>query len=155
MAQPNSSGVAVGGQPEIYVYKGRQQYGPYAESTPREWLRTGQCDANDLGWRAGMKDWQPLATLLQSRDAAHSPVVRPQEPPASRNETSMESKAAGEATSECNDTWSPEETAARFSGGDCPVALSRSAHDFHVVAVCIKAWVGATKSSSRTPRNLR
>jgi WD40 repeat protein len=135
----NAFGGAVGRQPEIYLYKSRQQYGPYPESTVREWLRTGQCGANDLGWRAGMKDWQPLATLLQSRDAAQSPVVRPQEPPASRNETSMESKAAGEATSECNDTWSSEETAARITG-DCPVALSRSAHDSHVVAVCSKAW---------------
>lgn len=80
MAQTNSYGAAVGEQPEIYIYKDQQQYGPYPESSVREWLRMGQCTANDLGWREGMRDWQPLARFVQSPEL--SPDFQRTFPPA-------------------------------------------------------------------------
>jgi hypothetical protein len=48
----------------IFIYKNKQQYGPYDDAQIAEWLRMGQCSPQDYGWREGMTDWQPLASVL-------------------------------------------------------------------------------------------
>lgn len=57
----------------IYLYKHNQQYGPYPEASVLEWLSTGRCFPDDLAYREGMHEWQPLQNLFHG---AHSSLMR-------------------------------------------------------------------------------
>jgi hypothetical protein len=47
----------------IYILKNGERQGPYEESIVAGWLMNGICSPQDLAWRNGMKDWQPLSAI--------------------------------------------------------------------------------------------
>lgn len=47
----------------IFILKDNQKDGPFEDSVVQQWLVDGTCSPDDLAWREGMKDWQPLSTL--------------------------------------------------------------------------------------------
>jgi uncharacterized RDD family membrane protein YckC len=49
---------------EIWIGRNGERHGPYQESDVRQWLRDGEVSGDDLGWRDGLADWQPLSTLF-------------------------------------------------------------------------------------------
>lgn len=49
---------------EVWIGREGERHGPYQEEDVRQWLRSGELSRDDLGWYAGMADWQPLATLF-------------------------------------------------------------------------------------------
>lgn len=52
----------------IYILKNSEKQGPYEESIVAGWLLNGTCSPQDLAWRAGMKEWQPLSAIdLQAK----------------------------------------------------------------------------------------
>jgi uncharacterized RDD family membrane protein YckC len=59
---------------EIWIGRNGERHGPYKEEDVRAWLRSGQVSGNDLAWREGLADWQPLSVLFPdaTRDAASS-----------------------------------------------------------------------------------
>jgi hypothetical protein len=48
----------------IYLLKNGEKQGPYEKSIVAGWLINGTCSPQDLAWRDGMKEWQPLSTVL-------------------------------------------------------------------------------------------
>jgi hypothetical protein len=52
----------------IYILKNGERQGPYEESIIAGLLLKGTCSPQDLAWRAGMKEWQPLSAIdLQAK----------------------------------------------------------------------------------------
>lgn len=49
---------------EVWIGRDGERHGPYKEEEVRQWLRSGQVSADDLGWYEGMTDWQPLSSLF-------------------------------------------------------------------------------------------
>lgn len=62
---------------EIWIGRDGQRHGPYKEDDVRQWLRSGQLAADDLGWYEGLADWQPLSVLLPDAQAAEPPPFAP------------------------------------------------------------------------------
>ena len=68
---------------EVWIGRDGERHGPYTEVEVRQWLRSGQVSASDLGWYEGLADWQPLSVLfpeeLVMAPAAPPPIapVRP------------------------------------------------------------------------------
>jgi len=60
---------------EVWIGRNGERHGPYQEEQVREWLRSGQVSPDDLGWRDGLADWQPLSVLF--------PLDKPTPPPSS------------------------------------------------------------------------
>lgn len=58
---------------EIWIGRNGERHGPYKEEDIRQWLRSGKVSREDLGWREGLADWQPLGVLF--------PEEMPSEPP--------------------------------------------------------------------------
>ena len=56
---------------EVWIGRDGERHGPYKEVDVRQWLRTGQVSAQDLGWYEGMADWQPLSSLFPDDVRAH------------------------------------------------------------------------------------
>ena len=49
----------------IHVNRGATSLGVFSEEQIREGLRTGRFAANDIGWREGMANWQPLSQFAE------------------------------------------------------------------------------------------
>lgn len=47
----------------IYLMRNGQKHGPFEDSVVQGWLLSGNCSPDDLAWRNGMKEWQPLRTI--------------------------------------------------------------------------------------------
>ncbi|KRF02199.1 transporter [Frateuria sp. Soil773] len=62
---------------EIWIGRDGERHGPYKEDDVREWLRSGQLSRDDLAWREGLADWQPLSTLFPEAAAAVPPPAPP------------------------------------------------------------------------------
>ncbi|SEJ26817.1 RDD family protein [Frateuria terrea] len=62
---------------EIWIGRDGQRHGPYKEEDVRQWLRSGQLAAGDLGWYEGLADWQPLSVLFPDAPAATPPPISP------------------------------------------------------------------------------
>lgn len=60
---------------EIWIGRDGERHGPYKEEDVRAWLRSGKLSPQDLAWREGLADWQPLSVLY--------PDVSVQAPPSS------------------------------------------------------------------------
>lgn len=58
---------------EIWIGRNGERHGPYKEEDIRQWLRSGKVSREDLAWREGLADWQPLGVLF--------PDEMPSEPP--------------------------------------------------------------------------
>jgi hypothetical protein len=52
----------------LYVLKNNEKLGPFSESVVAERIEKGQYSWDDLGWREGMTEWQPLKTLVSPDD---------------------------------------------------------------------------------------
>ena len=65
---------------EIWIGRDGQRHGPYKEEDVRQWLRSGQLAAEDLGWYEGLADWQPLSVLFPDALAATPPPISPTAP---------------------------------------------------------------------------
>ncbi|WP_284320679.1 RDD family protein [Dyella acidisoli] len=64
---------------EVWIGRNGERHGPYQEEQVREWLRSGQLSPDDLGWREGLADWQPLSVLFPQDKPA--PAPSPNSPP--------------------------------------------------------------------------
>jgi len=64
---------------EVWIGRNGERHGPYQEEQVREWLRSGQLSPDDLGWREGLADWQPLSVLFPQDKP--SPAPSPYGPP--------------------------------------------------------------------------
>lgn len=62
---------------EVWIGRDGERHGPYKEVDVRQWLRTGQVSAHDLGWYEGMADWQPLSSLFPDDVRAAPPAFTP------------------------------------------------------------------------------
>lgn len=65
---------------EVWIGRDGERHGPYKEEEVRQWLRSGQVSADDLGWYEGMADWQPLSSLFPEeldRGAASGAAIPP------------------------------------------------------------------------------
>jgi len=60
---------------EIWIGRDGQRHGPYKEEDVRQWLRSGQLAAEDLGWYEGLADWQPLSVLFRDALPATPPPL--------------------------------------------------------------------------------
>ncbi|HEY2622277.1 MAG TPA: RDD family protein [Dyella sp.] len=63
---------------EVWIGRDGERHGPYTEVEVRQWLRSGQVSASDLGWYEGLADWQPLSALFpeeQTQPAAPPPPI--------------------------------------------------------------------------------
>jgi len=49
---------------KTYIVKDGQQTGPFEDAEIQAKLTAGACTYEDLAWREGMTDWQPLRVLL-------------------------------------------------------------------------------------------
>ncbi len=66
---------------EIWIGRDGERHGPYKEADVREWLRSGQMSGADLGWYAGLADWQPLSVLLPDAVAGAPDATNASVPP--------------------------------------------------------------------------
>ncbi|MHA6206302.1 RDD family protein [Dyella soli] len=67
---------------EVWIGRDGERHGPYQEAEVRQWLRSGEVSASDLGWHEGLTDWQPLSTLFPEEvRAAAPPAFTPPPPP--------------------------------------------------------------------------
>jgi hypothetical protein len=64
----------------VWIGQNDRRYGPYEIEAVRRWLAQGKFSPEALGWRAGMAEWVPLATLV--RKLADPPQVPPATPAA-------------------------------------------------------------------------
>jgi uncharacterized RDD family membrane protein YckC len=55
----------------VWIGRNGERHGPYPEADVRQWLRDGQVSPDDLGWREGLADWQPLSTLFPDERPAN------------------------------------------------------------------------------------
>jgi len=62
---------------EIWIGRDGERHGPYKEDDVRAWLRSGQLSRDDLGWREGLADWQPLSVLFPEETRAAPPPFAP------------------------------------------------------------------------------
>lgn len=60
---------------EVWIGRDGQRHGPYKEDEVRQWLRSGQLAADDLGWYEGLADWQPLSVLFPDASATTPPPL--------------------------------------------------------------------------------
>ncbi len=60
---------------EVWIGRDGERHGPYKEEEVRQWLRSGQVSPDDLGWREGMADWQPLSSIFPDEVAASAPPL--------------------------------------------------------------------------------
>lgn len=71
---------------EIWIGRDGERHGPYKEDDVRAWLRSGQLSPQDLAWREGLADWQPLSVLYPevSKEvpppSADNPYAAPEAP---------------------------------------------------------------------------
>src|SRR5688572_24732646 len=65
---------------DIYILRDGKETGPFTEETTQSLLKQGSILINDLAWRPGMPNWQPLHAVLYP--AAQPDSVRPPPPPA-------------------------------------------------------------------------
>lgn len=59
---------------EIHIARDGQRYGPYTEEQARAYLEQGQLLPNDLAWKEGMAEWQPLSDVLGLNAGGPPPV---------------------------------------------------------------------------------
>jgi len=57
----------------IWVGQDGKQQGPYDEADVRRWVAEGRFGRDAVGWRKGLPDWVPLATLLGRAAAPPAP----------------------------------------------------------------------------------
>lgn len=50
---------------QTFIHKNGQQLGPFEEKTVLEMLKKGELLPNDLGFKKGEKDWQPLSKIFR------------------------------------------------------------------------------------------
>lgn len=62
---------------EVWIGRDGERHGPYKEVDVRQWLRSGQVSQQDLGWREGMADWQPLSSIFPEEIPATPPAFSP------------------------------------------------------------------------------
>lgn len=64
---------------EVWIGRDGERHGPYKEEEVRQWLRSGEISAEDLGWYDGMTDWQPLSALFpeELRPPASASAIPP------------------------------------------------------------------------------
>lgn len=62
---------------DIWIGRDGERHGPYKEEDVREWLRSGQLSRDDLAWREGLADWQPLSTLFPDAATGAPPPPPP------------------------------------------------------------------------------
>jgi hypothetical protein len=60
----NLSQPQIQNEPQYYVQKNGQQFGPYLRKDIIENLRTGQYSDTDLACQTGMQNWVPLSNLI-------------------------------------------------------------------------------------------
>ncbi len=60
-----------------YIAKAGNQTGPYEESEIRRQVEEGTLTSNDLCWREGMADWQPIGTVFALGPEKPSPPPIP------------------------------------------------------------------------------
>ncbi|TAL74130.1 MAG: RDD family protein [Rhodanobacter sp.] len=60
---------------EIWIGRNGERHGPYKEEDIRQWLRSGKVSRDDLGWREGLADWQPLSVLFPDEVPSEPPPV--------------------------------------------------------------------------------
>ena len=65
---------------DIYILRDGKETGPFTEEATQSMLKQGSILINDLAWRPGMPNWQPLHAVLYP--AAQPDSVRPPPPPA-------------------------------------------------------------------------
>ena len=58
---------------QIYISKNNQQLGPFEEQKVLEMLRNGQLSPNDLAFRQGATQWQPLRVLFPNMAQPFNP----------------------------------------------------------------------------------
>lgn len=63
-----------------FYARGGQQIGPVSFDTLRQMNASGQVSANDLVWREGMANWQPLGTVPEFAGVASAASPFPQSP---------------------------------------------------------------------------
>lgn len=81
---------------EVWIGRDGERHGPYKEADVREWLRSGQVSADDLGWREGMADWAPLSTMFPDEPRTAPPAFStPPAPPTSTYGASATAAPAG------------------------------------------------------------
>ena len=64
---------------EFYVLKENQQTGPYDDAQIRQALANGTISYDDLAWREGLAEWQPLSVLFPRQTPP--PQMPPPKPP--------------------------------------------------------------------------
>ena len=55
---------------EIYLQTGNEPTGPYREEDVRAMVTAGKVARNDLAWREGMSEWQPVDQVVDLPDQA-------------------------------------------------------------------------------------
>jgi type II secretory pathway pseudopilin PulG len=98
----------------IWVGRDGKQQGPYSEADVRRWLAEGRFGRDAVGWRKGMSDWAPLASLLREPVAAAPP---PAPPPATPRPATFEGRAPR------RDGWA--DTANAYGSDEQPTYASR------------------------------
>ncbi|WP_064504786.1 RDD family protein [Frateuria defendens] len=68
---------------EVWIGRDGERHGPYKEEDVRAWLRSGEVSGEDLGWREGLADWQPLSVLFPDAVAGAPPPFAPPPSPGS------------------------------------------------------------------------
>lgn len=75
----------------VYILRNGEKHGPYEEPVVADWLTNGTCSPQDLAWRDGMGDWQPLSAIsllptkkktsvqMQSEDVKPRTEMNPEE----------------------------------------------------------------------------
>jgi hypothetical protein len=66
-------------QRQIHITRKGEQFGPYPETTAKQFLEDGQLLASDLAWHTGAEGWKPLGELFGTMPAEES---APPPPPA-------------------------------------------------------------------------
>lgn len=62
----SQSQIQVQNEPQYYIQKNGQQFGPYLRKDIIENLRTGQYSSTDLACQTGMQNWVPLSSLIKT-----------------------------------------------------------------------------------------
>ena len=66
----------------IYIHKDGQQLGPFTEQQVKDSIYQGRFNGNDLAWKEGAADWQPINSLIGGTPPPVSapPATPPQQP---------------------------------------------------------------------------
>ncbi|KAF1004145.1 MAG: hypothetical protein GAK28_04164 [Luteibacter sp.] len=62
---------------EIWLGRGQEKFGPYAESVIRQWLIEGKVKLSMLAWVDGMESWRPLHEVLGLAPESTPPPMPP------------------------------------------------------------------------------